>query len=83
MGKGFPVIGEAFMLHVSNPSTMLYKEAQEILQFPRVNVGSTTPWFVIRTLGGELGPVHVSQSWEGSLGTAMLLRSGDNMRERY
>lgn len=41
---------------MSNPSTMLYKEAQEILQFPRVNIGRTTPWFVIRTLGGELGP---------------------------
>lgn len=71
------------MFHVSNPSTMLYKEAQEILQFPRGNVGRTTPWFVIRTLGGELGPVHVSQSWEGTLETTMLLRSGDNMRERY
>lgn len=43
------------MLHVSNPSTMLYKEAPKILQFPRVNVGRTTPWFVMRTLGGELG----------------------------
>ena len=52
---------------MSYPSPMGYKEAQSIsLLVPWSELHRTTPWFIIRILGGGVGVVYAFP-WEGIL----------------